>query len=54
MKYSKMSYVCVYIGIFSHKKEGNLAFAKTWVDLGDIMLSQIRKILCDLTLRGGI
>ena len=41
-----------YIGILlSHKKEWNFAFAATWIDLEDIMLSEIsqREILYDTT-----
>ena len=34
----------IYVGIiFSHKKEGNLAFVTTWMNLEDIMLSEIRE-----------
>ena len=34
--------LCIYSAIlFSHEKEGNLAFARTWIDLQVIMVSDI-------------
>ena len=33
--------VCVWNGIFSHKKDEILSFATTWMDFEDIMLSEM-------------
>lgn len=40
----KDNIVCIYSGmLFSLKKEGILSFAKTWMPLEDIILSEMRQ-----------
>ena len=37
-------YICMYNGIlFSHKKEGNPAIVKIWIDLQGIVVSGIKQ-----------